>query len=188
MSAWEAPGQSNEWYTPRAVFDALGCTFDLDVAAPEHGPLHVPASEWFFHDALNEPWFGFVWMNPPFGERNALVPWLDRFFAHGNGIALVPDRTSAPWFWDAWRRADAVLFTRKLRFLRPDGTEGRSPSCGTALLATGERGAQALRRAAAKSFGILGTPCTYPDQQPHSELSDRQGGGIFNHGEVMDNG
>lgn len=27
-----------------------------------------------------------------------------------------------------------------------------------------------------------------PFEQSHSELSDRQGGGIFNHGEVMDNG
>jgi len=159
MSHWETPGASDEWYTPAFVFEALGETFDLDVAAPEEfARTHVPASEWLFHDALNEGWFGFVWMNPPFGGRNSLEPWLDRFFAHGNGIALTPDRTSAPWFQDAWRKADAVLFTRKIRFIRPDGMEGKSPSNGTALFAAGHRAKMALRRAAVHGLGILGLP------------------------------
>ncbi len=38
MSHWEASGESNEWYTPKYIFDALGTRFDLDVAAP-HGGL-----------------------------------------------------------------------------------------------------------------------------------------------------
>jgi hypothetical protein len=162
VSHWETPGASDEWYTPKYVFDALGCRFDLDVAAPEDFTLtRVPASEWLFHDSLNHPWFGFVWMNPPFGGRNSLTPWLDKFFAHGNGIALTPDRTSAPWFQDAWRRADLVLFTRKIRFLRPDGSEGTSPSNGTALWAAGERGSWALREAASKGLGILALPAAH---------------------------
>ena len=159
MSHWETAGASDEWYTPAFVFEALGERFDLDVASPECVSLtHVPCSEWLFHDALNHPWFGFIWMNAPFGGRNSLEPWLDRFFAHGNGIALTPDRTSAPWFQDAWRKADAVLFTRKIRFLRPDGSEGKSPSNGTALMAAGHRAEVALRRAATAGLGILGRP------------------------------
>ncbi len=155
MSAWETSGASDEWYTPAFVFEALGCQSDLDVAAPSNGATtHVPAPVCFRRDSLDHPWFGFVWMNPPFGGRNGLVPWLDKFFVHGDGIALVPDRTSAPWFQDAWRKADAVLFTRKIRFLRPDGTEGKSPSCGTALFAIGSRGIRALRDAERAGLGI----------------------------------
>jgi hypothetical protein len=155
VSHWEkAVGETDEWYTPKSVFDALGETFDLDVASPEAGPLHVPASEWYWRDALNEPWFGFVWMNPPFGGRNGLRPWLDKFFSHGNGLALTPDRTSAPWFWEAWPRAGAVAFTRKLRFIRPDGSEGKSPSSGCALWAAGDRAVAALRRAEAANFCV----------------------------------
>ena len=30
MSIWEGPGKSDEWMTPKYVFDALGCTFDLN--------------------------------------------------------------------------------------------------------------------------------------------------------------
>ena len=160
MGAWEASGQSDEWFTPKFVFDALGCEFDLDVAAPNGGGDCVPAHLRYSRFGLQEPWFGFVWMNPPFGGRNALVPWLDKFFEHGCGIALTPDRTSAPWFWDAWARADLVMFTRKIRFIRPDGNEGKSPSCGTALWVVGDKAVSALHRAQAAGLGIVGSPTT----------------------------
>lgn len=157
MSYWEASGKSDDWYTPLSVFSALGCQFDMDVAAAPDRAF-VPADAYISKDGLDTEWAGFVWMNPPFGGRNGLTPWLDRFFEHGNGIALTPDRTSAPWFWPAWARADMVLFTRKLRFVRPDGSEGRSPSNGTALFAAGAQGCEALCRAAGLGFGILARP------------------------------
>jgi hypothetical protein len=165
MSHWETAGRSDLWQTPKFIFDALGCQFDLDVAAPEDGPLHVPAGDYFFHDALSESWFGFVWMNPPFGGRNSLAPWLDKFFDHGNGIALTPDRTSAPWFQAAWPRAEMAMFLPKVRFLRPDGTEGRSPSNGTTLWACGWQGVAALHRAAANGLGILARPTAAEQHQ-----------------------
>ena len=158
MGYWEKQGASDEWYTPREVFDALGCVFDMDVAAPANGAPHVPARRILSERSLETPWNGFIWMNPPFGGRNGLVPWLDKFIQHGNGIALVPDRTSAPWFQEAFVRVDGVLFTRKLKFLRPDGSVGNSPSNGTALLALGGQGLDALRRASDGGFGILAVP------------------------------
>lgn len=158
MSHWETSGASDEWYTPAYIFDALGCVFTLDVAAPPGGAPFVPADLWFAERALEEKWFGFIWMNPPFGGRNSLAPWLTKFFDHGEGIALTPDRTSAPWFREAWPRADLVLFTSKVRFIRPDGSEGKSPSNGTALWAAGDMAAGALRRAAGRGLGILARP------------------------------
>jgi len=159
MSHWEAAGQSDEWYTPKHVFDALGTAFDTDVAHPGCGDACcVPARRWITRDSLQHEWDGLVWMNPPFGGRNSLGPWLDKFFKHGNGVALTPDRTSAPWFHDAWEKADAVLFTRKIRFLRPDGSEGVSPSNGTALWAAGGQATAALKRAADRGLGILAIP------------------------------
>jgi hypothetical protein len=47
------------------------------------------------------------------------------------------------------------MFTRKINFLRPDGSEGKSPSNGTALWATGYQGEQALLRAEKEGLGIL---------------------------------
>jgi hypothetical protein len=159
MGAWEPTlGASDEWYTPRYIFDALGETFDIDVAAPINGPLHVPTSRWLSSGALEREWDGFVWMNPPFGGRNSVVPWLDKFFAHGNGIALTPDRTSAPWFQRAWPKATAVMFLPKVKFVRPDGSLGTQPGNGTALWAAGIRAAIALERAEGAGLGILALP------------------------------
>lgn len=159
MGYWDTPGASDEWFTPAYVFEALGETFDLDVAHPPY-PIEtfVPAKHRFDSNGLEGEWWGFVWMNPPFGGRNGIAPWLDRFFLHGNGIALAPDRTSAPWFRAAWAKADAVMFTPKIRFIRPDGSVGKIPSNGTALFAAGVRAIAALHRAEALGLGIVGTP------------------------------
>ncbi|UFM64223.1 phage N-6-adenine-methyltransferase [Paracoccus sp. MA] len=157
MSSWEpCLGASDEWYTPAYIFDALGETFDLDVAAPFNGPSHVPTDSWIYDRSLERAWAGFIWMNPPFGGRNGLVPWLDRFFQHGNGIALTPDRTSAPWWQDANRRADATLFIAgKVKFERPDGSVGKSPGTGTTLFAAGDRAVCALVRAEGSGLGAV---------------------------------
>jgi len=140
MSAWEAPGATDDWYTPKYIFDALGVAFDLDVAAPLEGPQHVPCKGWISSDSLTAQWQGFVWMNPPFGGRNGLSPWLDKFFLHGNGIALTPDRTSAPWWQDAAKRAKGMMLVLgKPKFERPDGSVGKSPGHGITLWAAGRR-------------------------------------------------
>jgi hypothetical protein len=155
MSHWEANGKSDEWYTPKYIFDAMDCTFDMDVAAPQNGPLHVPCKTWISQDSLTSDWSGFVWMNPPFGGRNGLVPWLDKFAAHGNGVALVPDRTSAPWWQDMADWAELVMFVgKKVKFIKPDGTLGASPSVGTTLLAVGGQGIDALLRAEWNGLGV----------------------------------
>ena len=147
MSYWESGGKSDEWYTPKYVFDALGCTFDLDVANGAVSGANVPCLERIGADSLMAPWQGLVWMNPPFGGRNGIVPWLDKFFAHGNGIALTPDRTSTDWWQDAALRSDAILFFRaKVKFERPDGSIGASPSTGTTLFACGPVAVTALVR------------------------------------------
>lgn len=93
-----APEKSDDWYTPRYVFDALGVSFDLDVSAPVEGPRYVPAARWLWERGLEQAWEGFVWMNPPYGHQSTKIAWLDKFIKHGNGIALLPDRTSAPWW------------------------------------------------------------------------------------------
>lgn len=148
MSHEKARG-SDDWFTPRYIFDAIGEEFDLDVASPPGDPRYAPAKNWISppRDGLSESWTGFVWMNPPFGHQEQKRRWLGRFFEHGHGIALVPDRTSAPWFQEYAPRADLICWlSPKVKFERPDGTRGDSPGNGTALFAAGERAARALGR------------------------------------------
>lgn len=153
MGAHEGPGETDEWYTPAYIFEALGERFDLDVAAPPEGPRHVPADRWYSDLSLILPWSGFVWMNPPFGHQSTKREWLGKFFMHGDGIALVPDRTSAPWWQEFAPLASAVLFVSpRVHFERPDGSVGVHPGSGTTLMSAGDRGAAALRRAS--SLGL----------------------------------
>lgn len=161
MGYWDQPGASDEWYTPKYIFDALDCSFDMDAAGPGPDVTKVPAWSFCPKDSLRMPWNGYVWLNAPFGGRNGLTPWLDKFFAHGNGVALTPDRTSAPWWQDAARKAGAVLFIAgKVKFERPDGSVGKSPSNGTTLFAAGSRGVQALINAESAGLGYLAQPLT----------------------------
>lgn len=162
MAAYEAHGESDEWYTPAYIFAALGERFDLDVAAPAEGPRHAPCDAWYSEGSLERPWSGFVWMNPPFGHQAEKRRWLAKFFDHGNGIALMPDRTSAPWFQEFAPSADALLWVSpKVKLERPDGSVGKSPGTGTVLMATGTRGLRALKRAT--SLGMVTRPVSGPD-------------------------
>ena len=146
MASHETTAQTDEWYTPAWLFDCLGVTFDLDPCCP-HPNLWVPTKRHLTKDddGLSEDWHGHVWLNPPFGKRNGIVPWLDRLIEHGDGVALVPNRTATDWFQDAANKADVLLFVRgKIKFLRDNGLEGLSPGYGNVLLAYGDDMADAL--------------------------------------------
>ena len=67
---------SDEWYTPRLIFETMGLQFDLDVAAPITGSPWVGASNFYSieDDGLAQPWSGKVWMNPPYSKPSPLCP------------------------------------------------------------------------------------------------------------------
>jgi hypothetical protein len=89
-----------------------------------------------------------VFMDPPFGGRRGHVPWLEKFFAHGNGIALCAARTSADWFHNVVvPNAELLCFANgKNKFHRPDGSIGREPGTGIVLIGAGSVACAALRR------------------------------------------
>lgn len=164
MASYEqSVGATDEWYTPPYIFTALGEIFDVDVASP--GELHtpwIPAHRFITRDSLQQEWSGFIWMNPPFGGRtlikskSGIFPWLERFVAHGDGIALSPDRTSAPWWQYFAPQMDAILFiTPKIKFISGIGHPNDSPGQGTCLMAKGERAVAALLRASPRLGLVL---------------------------------
>jgi DNA N-6-adenine-methyltransferase (Dam) len=92
-----------EWYTPKAVFDAMGVEFDLDVCSPGASAVDwIPAKRHLTkaEDGLARPWSGFVWCNPPHGLRNGMQKWIDKFVEHGNGVIMLPGMTCTKWFHD----------------------------------------------------------------------------------------
>lgn len=152
----QSKGATDEWYTPPHVFMSLDCQFDMDVASPgKHIVPWIPAPRHLTENSLEIEWEGFIWMNPPFGGRNGLIPWLRKFMEHGNGIALVPDRTSAPWFQEYIPQCDYMLCVGpKIKFIDAKGNKGISPAQGTCLLSIGDKGSDAITNAAKNGLGI----------------------------------
>lgn len=154
----QSVGATDEWYTPKYVFDAMDVEFDTDVASPGKDIVHwIPAKYHITKDSFNYLWHGVVWMNPPFGGRNGIDPWLDRFFeVRLGGVALTPDRTSAPWWQKHSAKAEKILFVSpKIKFIGADGTPGQSPAQGTTLMSFGSVGNNALVNAAGNGLGVL---------------------------------
>jgi hypothetical protein len=116
---------------------------------------HVPARRVFTKtdDGLAQPWYGLLWLNMPFGGRNGHVPWLQKFFAHAEGVAVVRAYTSSGWWHQNMHRAQMILFPRgKTRFVRPDGSVGLQPGHGVALIGMGEVACAALQ---ASGLGMI---------------------------------
>lgn len=155
--------RSVEWWTPQAIFDALGVRFDLDPCAPP-----FPAAPWLPvdqryslpDDGLALDWSGRVWLNPPYGREAA--SWVRKLVAHGNGIALVFVRSDAAWGQEAIESADAVCLIRgRLSFVDGAGQararKGHNAANGSMLLAYGPDCAAAVRRC---GLGVVLAPTT----------------------------
>lgn len=101
--------KNDECYTPKWVFDALGLTFDLDVASSNNEYITVPALKKYTieDNALIQDWHGRVWMNPPF---SSITPWIDKFLDHGNGVALVPLSSNGRWVNKLWESNAAIAY------------------------------------------------------------------------------
>ena len=150
MAEHENPiGASDDWYTPPEIFTALGLIFDLDPCSP--GPGHwVPARKIYTKadDGLVQPWFGTVFVNPPFAGRCGHLVWLRKFLGHCNGVAICRAYTSSWWFHEVvLPRAEVLCFPKgKTKFIRPDGSIGTAPGHGIALIGMGEVANTALER------------------------------------------
>lgn len=112
-----------EHYTPAWIFELLGLQFDLDPCHPEGDRLPwVPAGSVYTKadNGLVKPWFGRVWLNPPYGPETPR--WLELMHERREGVGLFFARTDTGWFHDFVRQANGVLFLNKrVQFVGRDG-------------------------------------------------------------------
>lgn len=122
----------DEWLTPPELLSVLG-PFDLDPCAPVVRPWPMARQHYTkLDDGLALPWFGRIWLNPPYGRET--FKWLDRLAEHKNGLALIFARTETRGFHETiWQKASGVFFFRgRLCFHHLTGERGgtaNAPSC-----------------------------------------------------------
>lgn len=124
------PAQSIEWGTPADLFAQLSKElgpFDLDAAASDD--LHVvPFYFTALSDGLRLPWWGTVWVNPPYGR--GIRAWLEKALQEletgraDRVVFLIPAATST-----AWWHALVVPFASQVRFLQGRLTFRGAKSC-----------------------------------------------------------
>ena len=131
-------------YTPKWIFDALNITVDLDVASSDSPYVVVPALNKYTieDDALIQPWYGRIWMNPPF---SGVTPWVNKWLDHSNGMLLVPLSSNGKWVNRLWESEAAVMFLPpNLAFVGGlDGKESKH-RWRCSIMAIGEENIQTL--------------------------------------------
>ena len=116
----------DEWLTPPYLIEQLG-PFDLDPCSPIIRPWDTANTHYsIIDDGLIQPWFGQVWLNPPYGTQSK--KWLEKMVQHGNGMVLIFARTETDMFFKyVWDKADSLLFLRgRLYFHHVSGEVARA--------------------------------------------------------------
>lgn len=151
-----AQSKKDTWRTPESFYGAIADRqggIDLDpCAAPDStiGDVNYtiapdPDHEDIKHqDGLAVPWFGTVFVNPPFSYKG---DWLEKAVAEYDAghtdliVVVVPDSTDTKSWWHEYIAgvADYVWFRRgRLAYVDEDGERAGSPTFGTALAIYGE--------------------------------------------------
>ncbi len=135
--------------TPKYITDSLG-PFDLDpCAGPKRNIADVNYWDGDGENGLSLNWFGFVWCNPPFSQKEL---WAEKMVRHGNGILLLPERGSAPWFSPLAKSSGSYfVMGKKINF------EGGSSSnnIGSVLFPFGEKAISRIKKSGLPGHFVL---------------------------------
>ena len=114
------------------IADKIG-GFDVDPASGAEG---TPIAETCYtkeDDGLTSPWYGNVWLNPPFSEKEVWFKRLYKQYAHGDvdrAIALANAGTDTDWFQEWFSTADVLVFLDGRGWYTERGTENFASMLG----------------------------------------------------------
>lgn len=106
--SYHVSDDSYEWYTPTEYIEAarrvMG-SIDLDPATSEQAQAAIMAGEYYTkdNDGLSYPWFGNVWLNPPY-NMPLIEQFVDRIIGEyergtvTSAIVLTNNSTDTGWF------------------------------------------------------------------------------------------
>lgn len=139
-----------EWFTPVEYIEAARRVMggiDLDPASSPLANESIRATTFYTKqdDGLIRPWFGRVWMNPPYHDR-LIFPFCERLLDHladgavEQAVALVNNATETAYFQRMLEVAAALCFPAgRLKFWHPDRPNTAAGLQGQALIYFGPR-------------------------------------------------
>ena len=138
-----------EWYTPIEYIEAARLTMgtiDLDPASCDAANETVKAKTYYTEeqDGLIQPWFGTVWLNPPYSQ-----PLVSQFcdllvdnYLKGNikqACVLVNNATETKFYQNMLNHCSAVCFIKgRVKFVDKNGESKGSPLQGQTVLYFGK--------------------------------------------------
>lgn len=114
--------KSNEWQTPKNIFDSLNKEFDLrlDAAATKENAL----CDKFYtqeDDALIQDWNGFgnVWCNPPYGRMigKFVKKAYEESLKGATVVMLIPARVDTTWWYKFCAKTEVRFIKGRLKFI-----------------------------------------------------------------------
>lgn len=143
---------SNEWYTPAKYIEAARAVMggiDLDPASCDFANQVVRATAYYTKEqnSLMWPWYGRIWLNPPYGkteqaQASNLEIFTRRLIEQYNicnvtqAILLIPANTATSWFDLLWQFP--ICFpTYRIRFYQENGEPSNGVSFGTCFVYLG---------------------------------------------------
>lgn len=150
----KAVGETSTWLTPPHIFKALG-QFDLDPCSPLNRPWDTASNHYTVEDdGLIQPWFGRVWLNPPYGKE--ATPFMEKMAIHRDGIALLFARTETRMFQTlVFPYASSMLFLAgRLKFHRIDGSLASTSQSPSVLIGYGHKEDDVLKNSGLKGWFV----------------------------------
>lgn len=127
----------DEWGTPPKYVEPLSDVldgFDLDPASGAEPQPYADERYTVEDDGLSTPWYGDVWLNPPYG-RSANKQWAKRTVDQWQNedvetiTALVPASTDTQWFQNNYFEANYLTFIEgRIEFLGDGDNNATFPS------------------------------------------------------------
>lgn len=140
---------NEEWYTPEKYINAaravLG-SIDLDPASCDEAQKVVKAKTFYSQedDGLIQPWFGNVWMNPPYsgGKVDLFIKRLIEFYQQNEvigAIVLTNNATDTEWFHLITEVSAAIcLVAGRIKFHTANSDDSSTPSQGQLFFYLGD--------------------------------------------------
>lgn len=132
---------SNEWETPKDLFDNLNDKFNFTLDPCSRSYNHVCQKYYTIEDdGLSKDWYGeVVFCNPPYGRE--IGKWVKKCYTEWNKtnttiVMLIPSRTDTRWFHEyIYNIAEVKFIKGRLKFInrmfpswREDGNFKISPA------------------------------------------------------------